>query len=52
MPPDREAERVVSSGKVLVHGYDQIDDVTTWRFVQTKLPLLREDMHRLLSGDD
>ena len=46
----READRVVSFRHVLVHGYDRLDDATTWRILQTKLPLLRQDVHALLNA--
>jgi uncharacterized protein with HEPN domain len=33
-----------------VHGYDAIDDATTWGVVEHNLPLLRQEIASLLAG--
>ncbi len=49
------AERVTDFRKiagfrhVLVHGYDAVDDETSWSIVTEKLPVLRAELGRLLS---
>lgn len=32
----------------LVHGYDSIDDETSWNIIETKLPVLQGELERLL----
>jgi uncharacterized protein with HEPN domain len=34
----------------LIHGYDSIDDVTSWGIVTIKLPILRAEVDELLKG--
>jgi len=34
----------------LVHGYDSIDDETSWGIIKGKLPLLRAELEGLLKG--
>jgi uncharacterized protein with HEPN domain len=35
---------------VLIHGDDAIDDETSWSIVSEKLPILRDELERLISG--
>jgi uncharacterized protein with HEPN domain len=47
--------KIRSFRNVIVHGYDVIDDVTTWSVIVTKLPALRLELRTLLaesSNDD
>jgi uncharacterized protein with HEPN domain len=48
------AERISDHRKIagfrnaLIHGYDSIDDDTSWGVVKKKLPILREELEALL----
>jgi uncharacterized protein with HEPN domain len=41
--------KIASFRNVLIHGYDSIDDVISWGIVQSKLPILRAELERLLN---
>jgi uncharacterized protein with HEPN domain len=43
-----EFRRIIGFRNVLIHGYDQVDDQTTWRIVQDKLPILLRECDELL----
>jgi len=36
----------------LIHGYDAVSDEVVWDIVETKLPLLREELEAILGGED
>lgn len=40
--------KIASFRNVLIHGYDSIDNEVSWAVVTTKLPVLCEDLQRLL----
>ena len=40
--------KIAGFRNVLIHGYDAIDDVTSWGIVETKLPILRREIDALL----
>ncbi|HUO07132.1 MAG TPA: HepT-like ribonuclease domain-containing protein [Phycisphaerae bacterium] len=44
-----ESPRIIGFRNQVVHGYSRMDDEITWRIIQTKLPVLREELTRLLS---
>jgi uncharacterized protein with HEPN domain len=44
-----EFRRIIGFRNVLIHGYDQVDDQTTWRIVQDKLPILIQECDSLLA---
>jgi uncharacterized protein with HEPN domain len=57
MPPERSSDRtftdyrnIKSFRNVIVHGYDAIDDATTWGVIETKLPILREELATLMAA--
>lgn len=41
-------EDIIRFRNVLVHGYDQIDDDTTWKIIHEKLPILAREDQSLL----
>jgi uncharacterized protein with HEPN domain len=45
-----EFEGVIRFRNVLVHGYDQIDDDTTWKIIQEKLPILVREVESLMGA--
>jgi uncharacterized protein with HEPN domain len=45
-----EARGIVSFRNVLIHGYDSVRDEITWRIVQDKLPVLRQEIEELLKA--
>ena len=42
--------KIKSFRNVIVHGYDSIDDATTWGVVETKLSLLRQELAGLIAS--
>src|SRR5947207_13695174 len=48
------AEKITDNRKIagfrnaLIHGYDSIDDETSWGIIQRKLPVLRREVEALL----
>ena len=42
-----ESHRIIGFRNQLVHGYREIKHDLTWRIIETKLPVLRSDLHRL-----
>ena len=42
--------KIVGLRNQLIHGYGTIDHNVTWRIVSTKLPILRQDLERLLAS--
>ena len=43
-----EHERVVAFRNVLIHGYDLVDEALVWDTIQTKLPVLLQEVEGLL----
>ncbi|AVO49819.1 hypothetical protein C6568_11580 [Melaminivora suipulveris] len=43
-----EYRNVIAFRNVLIHGYAQVDDRLVWDVVQTRLPLLRQQIGELL----
>lgn len=43
--------RIVAFRNILIHGYADVDDRIVWDVVETKLPILRQEIEALL-GDD
>lgn len=46
-----EFERIVAFRNIVSHGYAQIDDRIGWDIVQSKLPILRQEVARTLKGE-
>jgi uncharacterized protein with HEPN domain len=44
-----EHRRIIAFRNILIHGYTEVDDRLVWDIVQTKLPVLYEDVAGLLS---
>lgn len=44
--------RIIGFRNVLIHGYDAIDDETTWRIVVGKLPVLLLEVDTLLAAPE
>ena len=44
--------RIIAFRNVLIHGYDAVSDEVVWDIVETKLPLLREELEAILGGED
>jgi uncharacterized protein with HEPN domain len=45
-----ESRRIISFRNILIHGYSAISSEVVWDILQTKLPTLRAQVDRLLSG--
>ena len=43
-----ECDRIIGFRNVLAHGYDSVDDRISWDIVQNKLPVLEQDIVRLI----
>ena len=41
--------RIIGFRNQIIHGYAKVDDEITWRIIQKKLPVLREELQRLLA---
>ncbi|MEK6805415.1 MAG: HepT-like ribonuclease domain-containing protein [Pseudomonadota bacterium] len=48
----REHPKIIGFRNILIHGYAEIDDAVVWSIVVEKLPLLLEDVIKLLSKLD
>jgi uncharacterized protein with HEPN domain len=46
-----EYDRIISFRNVLVHGYDHLDDQTTWKIIRDKLPILTREVEALLKAE-
>ena len=46
-----ECNRIIAFRNVLAHGYDVVDDLISWDIVQTKLPILRDEISRLIQAE-
>ncbi|MBS0213255.1 MAG: DUF86 domain-containing protein [Proteobacteria bacterium] len=45
-----EYRRIIAFRNILIHGYADVDDRLVWDIVQTRLPLLREQVDGLLAS--
>lgn len=45
----RDHQRIIGFRNILAHGYDVIDQTLVWDAIQNHLPILREDVERLLN---
>ena len=45
-----EYKRIVAFRNILVHGYAEIDHRIVWSVVETKLPVVRQEVEALLKG--
>ncbi len=43
-----EHRRIIAFRNILIHGYADVDDRLVWDVVQTKLPVLRREVEKLL----
>jgi uncharacterized protein with HEPN domain len=43
-----EHRRIISFRNILIHGYADVDDGLVWDVIETKLPLLRQEIESLL----
>jgi uncharacterized protein with HEPN domain len=41
--------RIVGFRNQIIHGYARIDDEITWRIIELKLPILRNELRQLLA---
>ena len=46
----RESGKIVGFRNQLIHGYDMISDYITWDIIQTKLPILKADINKMLGA--
>jgi uncharacterized protein with HEPN domain len=44
-----EVPRIIGFRNQIIHGYAKIDDEITWRIIETKVPILIEELEQLLS---
>jgi uncharacterized protein with HEPN domain len=44
-----DRERIVGFRNVLIHGYSGINNRTVWEIVQSRLPVLRDEVYALLN---
>jgi len=44
-----EHRRIIAFRNILIHGYADIDERLVWDIVQAKLPVLRQEIERLLN---
>lgn len=45
----REHRKVIGFRNVLIHGYAEVDDAVVWSIITEKLPLLVDDVQKLLA---
>ncbi|MEO6711543.1 MAG: DUF86 domain-containing protein, partial [Planctomycetota bacterium] len=45
-----DARSIVGFRNVLIHNYEQVDVEIVWQAIQTRIPQLRSEVERLLSG--
>jgi uncharacterized protein with HEPN domain len=48
----REHRKIIGFRNLLIHGYAEVDDTVVWSIITEKLPLLLEDVRRLLAQLD
>ncbi len=44
---ESEYQRIIAFRNVLAHGYDVVSDAIVWDIVQSKLPVLRQELDEL-----
>lgn len=44
-----EHRRIIAFRNILIHGYNNVDDLLVWGILESKLPALRGDVAKLLS---
>ncbi|MGH9354715.1 MAG: HepT-like ribonuclease domain-containing protein [Terriglobia bacterium] len=44
-----EQRRIVAFRNILIHGYADVDDRVVWDIVESKLPILRREVEKLLA---
>jgi uncharacterized protein with HEPN domain len=47
-----EHQRIIAFRNILIHAYAEVDDRIVWDVVETKLPVLRQQVAKLLRGAD
>ena len=45
-----DRRKIAGFRNALIHGYDSIDDATSWGIITTKLPVLRSEVAALLES--
>ncbi len=45
-----EHERIIAFRNVLIHGYDLVDEELVWDTIENKVPVLLDEVERLLEG--
>ena len=45
-----ESNRIIGFRNVLIHGYDTVDNDITWRIIREKLPILRDEVSKLMNA--
>jgi uncharacterized protein with HEPN domain len=43
-----EYRRIIAFRNILIHGYADVDDGLVWDVIETKLPVLRQEIESLL----
>ena len=46
-----EHRRIIAFRNILIHGYAHVDDRVVWDVIQTKMPVLLNDLERLTPGN-
>jgi len=46
-----EFRRIIGFRNILIHGYADVDNALVWDIVETKLPLLRQEIEDLLNEE-
>jgi uncharacterized protein with HEPN domain len=44
-----EMPRIIAFRNQVIHGYAKIDDEITWRIIETKVPILVDELDQLLA---
>jgi uncharacterized protein with HEPN domain len=44
-----DARRIVDFRNILIHAYDVVDEQVVWDIVERKLPILRQEVAKLLA---
>jgi len=45
-----EYRRIIAFRNILIHGYAEVDDRLVWDIIETKLPILRQQVEALLKS--
>ncbi len=46
-----DARQIIAFRNILAHGYDVVEDVIVWSFVEKRLPALLDDMRALMAEE-